>query len=59
LLHIFELEGEPSLEEFVINEESKQVLDTFDRDMPCLLLLFALHYEQANPKEILINQYTI
>lgn len=27
--------------------------------MPCLLLLFALHYEQANPKSILINQYTI
>lgn len=27
--------------------------------MPCLLLLFALHYEQADPQNILINQYTI
>jgi hypothetical protein len=35
------------------------VLDTFDRDLPCLLLLFAFHYESSNPQTILINQYTI
>ena len=27
--------------------------------MPCLLLLFAYHYETNSPKNIIINQYTI
>lgn len=35
------------------------VLDTFDKELPCLLILYAMHYERTNPKEILINQYTI
>ena len=43
----------------MISEESRQVLDTFDRELPCLLLLFALHYETNSPKDVLINQYTI
>lgn len=59
LLHIFELQGQPTLEEYVVNEESRLVLGTFDRQLPCLLLIFALHYEKSNPKDILINQYTI
>lgn len=59
LLHILELEGEPQVEEYVMNEETKLVLGTFDKEMPCLLLLFAMHYEHAFNKEVTVNQYTI
>ena len=31
LLHVFDLESEPSMEESIIPEESKMVLDTFER----------------------------
>ena len=43
----------------VLNEESRLVLGTFDKEMPCILVLFANHYEQGSAKQILINQYTI
>ena len=58
-MHIFELEAEPQLEELVLNEESCAVIKTFERDLPCLLLLYALHYEPPTKKPITINQYTI
>jgi hypothetical protein len=53
------MEGEPQIEQMVINEESRLVLGTFERETPCLLTAFALYYEQSSPKDILINQYTI
>ena len=59
LLHIFELEAEPQLEEMVLNEETKAVLGTFEGDLPCLLLLYSIHYEPPTKKPITVNQYTI
>jgi hypothetical protein len=59
LLYLFDLEGQPAMEDMVVNEESRLVLGTFDRELPCLLLLFARHYEQGLPKQVNINQYTI
>jgi hypothetical protein len=53
------MEGEPQIEEMIIGEESRLVLGTFDREIPCLLTAFALYYEQSSPKDIIINQYTI
>lgn len=44
---MFDLEGEPQVEMSVLNEESRLVLGTFEKEMPCLLALFANHYEQA------------
>lgn len=43
----------------MLNEETKQVLATFDKELPCLLILFAMHYEHNFEKEVTINQYTI
>lgn len=35
------------------------VIDTFDKEMPNLLILFAMHYEHAYQNRIEINQYTV
>ncbi len=45
LLLIFDIENDPQVETTVIPESSRMVLETFDKDLPCLLLIFAMHYE--------------
>lgn len=49
------------MESVVVPPETVAVLDTFDKELPLLLLIFALHYEQEHDlsSPIVVNQYTI
>lgn len=57
--HVFGIEGEPEDFHFCLSEESKMVIDSFDKELPNLLVLFAMHYEHNFVNQININQYTV
>jgi hypothetical protein len=45
-MHLYGFE-EPDVKSLVVPEESKAVLDAFDKELPNLLLLFSVYYEQT------------